>query len=133
MTMVPRLFPAFLRLFPLAGSLGIVVLGACTPPPRHMGPRPDFMADLEEKRFISAPGVAGVEGFSQAIKIGKSIYLSGQVPLDSAGRLVGGDLKSYLDAHVAKGFGDMMISIVGLLMAFWLVRFLYKRKIFLRI
>lgn len=48
-------------------------------------------------------------------------------------RLVGGDIKEYLDAHVAKGFGDMMISIVGLLLAFWLVRFLYKRKIFLRI
>ncbi len=48
-------------------------------------------------------------------------------------RLVGGDIKNYLDAHVAKGFGDLMISIVGLLLAFWLVRFLYKRKIFLRL
>jgi len=48
-------------------------------------------------------------------------------------RLVGGDIKNYLDQHVAKGFGDMMISIVGLLLAFWLVRFLYKRKLFLRI
>ena len=37
------------------------------------------------------------------------------------------------DGMVAKGFGDMMISIVGLLLAFWLVRFLFKRKIFLRI
>ncbi|MFO1512127.1 MAG: DUF5009 domain-containing protein [Verrucomicrobiota bacterium] len=48
-------------------------------------------------------------------------------------RLVGGDIKNYLDAHVAKGFGDLMISIVGLLLAFWLMRFLYKRKIFLRL
>lgn len=88
MTMVSRLS---LKLLPVAGSLSIL-LGGCTPPARPMGPRPDFMANLEEKRFITAPGVAGVEGFSQAIKIGKSIYLSGQVPLDSAGRLVGGDL-----------------------------------------
>jgi len=50
-----------------------------------------------------------------------------------ATRLVGGDVKTFLDAHVAKGFGDLTISIVGLLLAFWLVHFLYKRKIFLRL
>lgn len=48
-------------------------------------------------------------------------------------RFVGGDIKAYLDEHVAKGFGDLVISIVGLLLAFWFVRFLYKRKIFLRL
>ena len=50
-----------------------------------------------------------------------------------APRLVGGDVKVFLDEHVAKGCGDMVISIVGLLLAFWLVHFLYKRKIFLRL
>ncbi len=50
-----------------------------------------------------------------------------------AGRFVGGDIKTFFDTHVATGFGDMMISIVGLLLAFWFVHFLYKRKIFLRI
>jgi predicted acyltransferase len=50
-----------------------------------------------------------------------------------AARFVGGDVRIFLDAHVAKGFGDMVISIVGLLLAFWLVHFLYKRKIFLRL
>ena len=48
-------------------------------------------------------------------------------------RLVGGDIKLWLDAHVAKGLGDLIISIVGLLLAFWLVRFLYQKKIFLRV
>jgi len=48
-------------------------------------------------------------------------------------RLVGGNIQTYLDTHVAKGFGDLMISLVGLLLAFWFVRFLYKRKIFLRL
>lgn len=48
-------------------------------------------------------------------------------------RLVGGDIKLWFDEHVAKGLGDMIISIVGLLLAFWLVRFLYQRKIFLRV
>jgi predicted acyltransferase len=48
-------------------------------------------------------------------------------------RLVGGDVKLWFDAHVAKGFGDLLIAVVGLLLAFWLVRFLYQRKIFLRV
>ncbi len=59
-------------------------------------------------------------------------FLGGSFSRLSA-RLVGGDIKNYLDEHVAKGFGDLMISIVGLLLAFWFVRFLYKRKIFLRL
>ena len=50
-----------------------------------------------------------------------------------AARFAGGDVRMFFDAHVAKGCGDMVISIVGLLLAFWLVHFLYKRKIFLRL
>ncbi|MEP7324320.1 MAG: RidA family protein [Gemmatimonadota bacterium] len=95
MTTVSRLRSTLLRRLPVAGLLSAVLSG-CTPPAsaRQAGPRPDFMENLEEKRFISVPGVAKVEGFSQAIKIGKQIYLSGQVPLDSAGHLVGNDLSA---------------------------------------
>jgi predicted acyltransferase len=50
-----------------------------------------------------------------------------------AARFAGGDVKMFFDNAVAKGFGDMVISIVGLLLAFWVVHFLYKRKIFLRL
>lgn len=48
-------------------------------------------------------------------------------------RLVGGDVSNWLDKHVAQGAGNLTIAIVGLLLAFWLVRFLYHRKIFLRV
>lgn len=48
-------------------------------------------------------------------------------------RLVGGDIKAFLDTHVAKGFGEMVVAVVGLLIAIWFVRFLYQRKIFLRL
>jgi predicted acyltransferase len=48
-------------------------------------------------------------------------------------RLVGGDIRLFFDAHVAKGFGDLVISLVGLGLAFWLVRFLYQRKVFIRL
>lgn len=50
-----------------------------------------------------------------------------------ASRLVGGDVKTFFDNHVAKGLGDLMIAVVGLLLAFWLVNFLYRKKIFLRL
>ncbi len=50
-----------------------------------------------------------------------------------AGRFVGGDVKNFLDLHVAQGMGNMAISIVGLLLAFWFVYYLYKRNVFLRL
>lgn len=54
-----------------------------------MGPPPGQMADLEAKKFITAPGVGGLDGFSQAVKIGKRIYVSGQVGMDNAGAVIG--------------------------------------------
>ena len=48
-------------------------------------------------------------------------------------RFVGGDVRTFFDAHLAKGMGEMVVSIVGLLLAFWFVHFLYKRKVFLRL
>ena len=65
-----------------------------------------------------------------------TIYLTKNIIGDFRGlarRLVGGDIQEFLNAHVTKGFGDMMVAIVGLLLAFWFVRFLYRRKIFLRL
>lgn len=48
-------------------------------------------------------------------------------------RVLGGDVKAWLDAHVATGFGDLLVAVGGLLIAFWIVRFLYQKKIFLRV
>ena len=48
-------------------------------------------------------------------------------------RLAGGDIKTFLDDHVAKGMGDLLVTIAGLLIAFWFVNFLYRKKIFLRV
>ena len=50
-----------------------------------------------------------------------------------AARLVGGNVQQFADAHITKGCGDLLIALVGLLIAFWFVRFLYKNKIFLRV
>ena len=65
-----------------------------------------------------------------------TIYLAAAVLDDFrpvAVRFAGGDVKAFFDQHVANGFGDFVITLAGLLLAFWLIRFLFKRHIFLRL
>jgi hypothetical protein len=53
--------------------------------------------------------------------------------LKLASRFAGGDVKNYLNRHVTAGFGDTVLCIIGLALAFWFVNFLYRKKIFLRL
>jgi predicted acyltransferase len=48
-------------------------------------------------------------------------------------RLVGGDVKAFLDLHLAQGTGGLVIALTGLVLPVLLVRFLYQRKIFIRL
>jgi predicted acyltransferase len=48
-------------------------------------------------------------------------------------RLAGGPVKQFLDTHVAAGFGELTVSLVGMLLFIWLARFLHHRRIFLRL
>jgi predicted acyltransferase len=50
-----------------------------------------------------------------------------------AGRLVGGDVAKLLNAQLAYGAGSLVIVTVGLVLATVVARFLYRRKIFLRV
>ncbi len=50
-----------------------------------------------------------------------------------AARLGGGSVKQFLNAHVATGFGDLVVCLIGVLLFVWFARFLYRRKIFLRL
>jgi predicted acyltransferase len=45
-----------------------------------------------------------------------------------AGRFVGSDIKLQLGNH-----SDLVLSVVSLALTFWLVHFLYRQKIFLRL
>ena len=47
-------------------------------------------------------------------------------------RVAGGPVKQFLDTRVAQGCGQLAISLVGVLLFFWLAKFLYDRRIFLR-
>jgi predicted acyltransferase len=50
-----------------------------------------------------------------------------------ARRLTGGPVDSFLNTHIAPGFGELVSSLVGVLLFVWFARFLYQRKIFLRL
>ena len=46
-----------------------------------------------EKEFIMPEGVAKARGFSHAVKVGNTIYVSGQIAGDEAGNIIGkGDM-----------------------------------------
>ncbi len=47
-------------------------------------------------------------------------------------RFSGGDVQLWLDAHVALGFGSVVVSLTALALMFAVARFLYRREIFLR-
>ncbi len=50
-----------------------------------------------------------------------------------ATRFAGGDIKAFLDTAFTKGMGEFVIGIVSLTIAILFCRFLYQRKIFLRL
>jgi hypothetical protein len=50
-----------------------------------------------------------------------------------AARFAGGDVKAWIDLHLAAGMGNLVIALTGLALPVLLVRFLYHRKIFIRL
>jgi len=60
----------------------------------RMGPLDGFGPD-GGTRYINPGTLAALDGFTHAVKVGLTIYISGEVPLDSLGHLVGpGDLRA---------------------------------------
>lgn len=72
--------------------LGMVAaLAGCAAP--RMGPGPQGGGpEPEGPRFINPGTPSGIDGFTHAVKVGFTIYVGGEVGLDSAGRLAGSDL-----------------------------------------
>jgi predicted acyltransferase len=88
-----------------------------------------LIADLWQKRLWCQPFVwLGMNSIA--------IYLVFNILGDFrsvAVRFAGGDIRAFFDRHVANGSGDLVISLLGLLIAFWLAHFFYRRQIFLRL
>ena len=62
-----------------------------------------------------------------------SNFLGGGGYVRMADRLAGGNVKQFINMHVANGAGDLLVSLTGVLLLFWFARFLYQRQIFLRL
>ena len=71
--------------FRLLGALGLTA--ACAPAPRQMTPIGAVPSPVPER--IQAAGIPTLDGVPQAVKVGLTVYLSGMVPVDSAGEVVG--------------------------------------------
>lgn len=82
----------------------VVVLGACMP---AGGGRRGLVAPpalVPEPVYVNYGMVPGLDGFSHAVKVGPNVYISGEVALDSLGRIVGaGDLRQQID----QSFGNL--------------------------
>jgi enamine deaminase RidA (YjgF/YER057c/UK114 family) len=64
------------------------------------------------RRFVNPGTMAQLDGFTHAVRIGFVTYVSGEVPLDSAGHLVGaGDLAA--QAKQAFANLDLVLRIAG--------------------
>jgi enamine deaminase RidA (YjgF/YER057c/UK114 family) len=74
-----------------AVAFTILALGGCAPTPGQGAP-PGRM-EPSGRRFVNPGTMAALDGFTHAVRLGFVTYVSGEVPLDSTGQLVGaGDL-----------------------------------------
>jgi enamine deaminase RidA (YjgF/YER057c/UK114 family) len=85
----------------LLGIVAISLLAACVAPtPGAVRQVPDPVST----RYINPGTLAALPGFTHAVRIGPTLYVSGEVALDSTGRLVGpGDLS----AQAAQAFANL--------------------------
>ena len=78
------------------------LMAACVAPPPPGGIRSG--PDPVTTRYINPGTLAALPGFTHAVRIGSTLYVSGEVALDSTGRLVGlGDLR----AQAAQAFANL--------------------------
>jgi enamine deaminase RidA (YjgF/YER057c/UK114 family) len=87
---------------------GVVVVGliGCAPPGGGLGGPAPGRAEPANRRVINPGTMAALDGFSHAVRIGFTTYVSGEVPLDSLGQLVGaGDLS----AQAKQAFGNLSL------------------------
>lgn len=79
------------RIWASIAGLTMLSLGGCAPPPGQ-GTPPGRM-EPSGRRFVNPGTLAALDGFTHAVRLGFVTYVSGEVPLDSTGKLVGpGDL-----------------------------------------
>ena len=76
----------------------LLLIGACAVSSRHpLGVGPELLPP-PAPIYLNPDSVPVLAGFSHAVKVGSTVYISGEVALDSAGAIVGaGDLARQTD------------------------------------
>jgi enamine deaminase RidA (YjgF/YER057c/UK114 family) len=88
----------------LAGAAALVAGAACAAPaPRGFGERPGDVAPAAT-RYINPGTLAALPGFTHAVRVGPTVYVSGEVALDSTGHLVG---RGDVGAQAAQAFANL--------------------------
>lgn len=91
----------------VAGVLGCTALAAGCAPPPGPGAGPGRV-EPSGRRFVNPGTLAALDGFTHAVRVGFTTYVSGEVPLDSTGRLVGaGDL----GAQAKQAFANLALTL----------------------
>jgi enamine deaminase RidA (YjgF/YER057c/UK114 family) len=88
----------------LPSAVSAVLLAACAAPPSGGFRQPPGGFDPVATRYINPGTLAALPGFTHAVRVGATVYVSGEVALDSTGQLVGpGDLR----AQAAQAFANL--------------------------
>ncbi len=95
---------------PFAGIVTTVLLAACVGPSGggRGGGRfgPPGVMEPAAPRYINPGTLAALPGFTHAVRVGSTVYVSGEVALDSMGRLVGA---SDLRAQARQAFANLAV------------------------
>ena len=80
-----------MRIALLTPAAALVFAACVAPTPGTLRSGPDPV----NARYINPGTLAALPGFTHAVKVGPTVYVSGEVSLDSTGQLVGaGDLRA---------------------------------------
>jgi enamine deaminase RidA (YjgF/YER057c/UK114 family) len=71
------------------------------------GPGPEQRVDSSGPRYLNPLPLAALPGFTHAVKVGPYAYVSGELPLDSAGHVVGTDLA----AQAKQAFSNLEVAL----------------------
>jgi enamine deaminase RidA (YjgF/YER057c/UK114 family) len=89
-----------MRFIALSSTTIVLLAGCAVPQPGAIRSGPDPVA----ARYINPGTLAALPGFTHAVRIGGTLYVSGEVALDSTGRLVG---PTDLRAQAAQAFANL--------------------------
>ncbi|MES2124477.1 MAG: RidA family protein [Gemmatimonadota bacterium] len=83
--------------------ISLTLVAACSAAPQRGRPGGFGAVPLASTpERVTAPSVPSLEGIPQAVRVGLTVYVSGMVPVDSAGQIIGaGDLAAQVRQSVA--------------------------------